>query len=89
MKHKIRPGGWAWIGLTGYVLVADGALIKSDNSTMSEVFGDALKHPRRRWPVMLAWSLLTLHLFGNLLPRWFEPLKKLDPIGWVARLFGG
>jgi hypothetical protein len=82
---KIRPGGWAWFGLAAGVAAVDFVLIETDHETMSEVFGDALKHPVHRWPVILVWAGLTLHLFGNLLPSWLRPLKKLDPISNLAR----
>lgn len=85
-KHRIRPGGYAWIGLAGGVFLADLILIQSGQDTMSEVFGGALKHPVKRWPVSVAWVVLTLHLFGNLLPRIASPIKRFDPIGAVARL---
>lgn len=83
---KIRPGGWCWIGVAVGVFIADAVLIETKHATMSEVFGDALKHPHRRWPVILAWGVLSLHLFGNLLPRIASPIKRLDPIGYLARL---
>lgn len=85
----MRPGGWAWVGLAGGVLFTDIALIKTENATMSEVFGDSLKHPVKRWPVMVAWTILTLHLFGNLIPKWFSWVKQFDPIGALARLIEG
>lgn len=52
---------------------------------MSTVFGDALSHPIKRWPVIGTWGLLTAHLFANLLPI-PEGIKKYDPIGWAAKL---
>lgn len=52
---------------------------------MSVVFGDALNHPIRRWPVTLAWGTLTAHLFGVFMPEWIKPY---DPIGYTARTLG-
>lgn len=88
-QRKLRPGGWCWVGLAGSVATADVLLIRSGKATMSEVFGDALRHPGRRWAVLAAWGILTVHLFGNILPRVATPIKRLDPIGAVARLIAG
>lgn len=71
------------------VATADVLLIRSGKATMSEVFGDALRHPRKRWMVLVAWLVLSLHLFGNILPRAATPIKRLDPIGALARLIAG
>ena len=88
-QRKLRPGGWCWVGLAGSVTAADVLLIRFGKATMSEVFGDALKHPGRRWLVLSAWAVLTLHLFGNILPRIAHPIKRFDPIGAVARIISG
>ena len=91
----IRPAGWAWIGLVAYVAVVDTILLRLHRKrglpycTLSEAFGDALKHPIKRFPLIFAWFLLTLHLFGCLIPERFNFLKKLDPIGYLARLLEG
>lgn len=82
---KLRSGTKAWIGLTVYVIAADAALIRNRKETMSTVFGDALVHPLRRWPVILTWGILTAHLFSNLIPL-PESIKRYDPIGAAARL---
>jgi hypothetical protein len=84
---KIRAGGWAWIGLTGYVLAADTALIRNGRETMSTVFGDSITNPIRRWPVMAAWGLLTVHLFSKVLPG-SDKLRRVDPLGIAARAIG-
>ncbi len=92
---RLRPGGWAWVGLAFYVTIVDVVLIKLHQkhgqpyTSMSEVFGDGVKHPINRWPLMLTWTLITLHLFGHLIPDRFSAFKKLDPIGFLARLLGG
>ena len=86
MTTKLRPGGWCWVGGTAAVVAADALLIRSGQATMSEVFGDALRHPAKRWAVLAAWSVLTLHLFGDILPGVATPIKRFDPIGAVARL---
>jgi len=83
---KLRPGGWAWVGLAGYVAIADTILIKSGKETMSTVFGDALKSPASRWPVILVWLIITLHLFGNYIPSWLKWLRSFDPISGLAHV---
>lgn len=85
-RAKLRPGGWCWVGGAAAVATADVLLIRSGKATMSEVFGDALRHPTRRWAVLMAWLVLSLHLFGNILPRVATPIKRFDPIGAVARV---
>ncbi len=50
---------------------------------MSGVFADALRHPRKRWPVIAAAGLVNAHLFGVFIPKGLHPL---DPIGHLARL---
>lgn len=66
--RPLSPGGKAWIGLSCYVIGADIYLIATRNKTMSSVFGDALNHPIRRWPVLVTWGFLTLHLNKAVLP---------------------
>lgn len=88
---KVRPGTWGWAGLAFYVLIIDTILLRLKKSkgnpycSLSEVFGDSLKHPRNRWPIIVIWLLLTAHLFGNLVPSRLEFVKKMDPIGFLAR----
>jgi len=88
---KIRPSGVAWFGLVVYISIVDIFLLKkkqligSPYCSMSEAFGDALQHPKKRSPIILIWSIITIHLFGVLLPSKFKFLKKLDPISFIAR----
>jgi hypothetical protein len=88
--QTIRPGAWAWVGLATFVIAADSWLLfvnkfsnKEDYVTMSEVFADAVDHPIKRWPVILAWVVITSHLFKTYLP---EELRKLDPITYTAEM---
>lgn len=84
---RIRPGGWAWIGLAAYIVVADSWLIRRKRETMSVVFGDALRHPAKRMPVVVAWLIITLHLFAVFIPEGVRRrVSRLDPIGAAARL---
>jgi hypothetical protein len=85
---KLRPAGYCWLGLTIYVIGADLFLLiqerkgKPNYYTMSSAFRDALRHPVRRWPVILMWLLLTFHLFDFFFP---EKLRQLEPIGATGR----
>lgn len=87
---KLKPSGLAWVGLVVYVTIIDILLLKMKQikghpyRSMSEAFGEALQHPRKRWPIIISWGVLTLHLFGTFIPDKFITLKKLDPIGWIA-----
>ena len=81
-----RPGFWCWVGLFGYVALVDTYLIKKHQATLSEVWGDGLRHPLKRIPLMTLWIILTLHLFGEVLPKKLrEHISPLDPIGFTAR----
>jgi hypothetical protein len=96
---KMRPGFWLWCGVAAYVTVADGWLAAKSNkhkkkgseidpkkySSMSSVWWDGLKHPIRRWPVMVLWGFLTAHLFEVFFPEW---VKKYDPINRLAEAAG-
>ena len=74
------------MGLTFYVAIYDAWLLRHRRMTLSQVFGNALKHPRRRFTVIGIWGVLTLHLFGEMLPGFMrERLGKYDPIGILAR----
>lgn len=87
----VRPSGYAWMGLAAYVAAVDILLLKAKKSrghpycSMSEGFGDALAHPIRRWLVIMVWAIVTLHLFGPVLPG-SDRLSKYDPIGRLARI---
>ena len=83
---RMRWGAWGWAGLAVYVAAVDVVLIRKQRPTLSEVFGDAVSHPVRRWPVVVAWVAITLHLFGELIPdRLRSALSPIDPIGALAR----
>ena len=86
---KLRPAGRAWLGLVIYVIAADSYLIIQERRgnvryyTMSSGFRDALKHPIKRWWMILIWIFLTFHLFDFFFP---EPIRKFEPIGVSGRL---
>lgn len=86
----LRPAGWCWVGLTAGVACADVVLIRKDQETMSEVLGEALRHPAKRGFLVSVWAVLTLHLFAELIPaRLRSRLSHLDPIGFLADLCRG
>lgn len=68
----LRPATKGWIGLAAYVVVWD--LLAEE--TLSHGFEDALKHPLKRWQLVLAWGFITAHLFC-LIPRRYDPLRGL------------
>lgn len=74
------PASFAWIGLVIYVVSVDATLIVYERKgfkrsyTMSTAFRNALSHPWKRWPVIIVWSLLTLHLFDFFLHRAVDDL---------------
>lgn len=89
-----KPGGWAWVGLANYVILADSVLAlieqiaKEENefsegnySSMSVVFDGWNNHPRYRWLTLAGWSVLTMHLFKSYLPK---ELHILDPITFLG-----
>ena len=75
--RKLSPGAKAWGGLVVYVAVADAYLIVKRQRTMSSVFGEALQHPAKRWPVLAVWGFLSMHLHKAILP---EFVGKADPL---------
>jgi hypothetical protein len=87
-----RPASLAWFGLVSYVVVVDVYLITQEingrdgYSTMSTVFKEAVRHPVKRFPLLLAWATLTLHLFPILYP---ERYYKYEPITFIGRHISG
>lgn len=86
---KLNPAGYAWLGLTVYVVASDSFLIieehrgKVNYYTMSNAFRESLRHPIKRWPVILMWAILTFHLFDFFFP---ETIRRFEPIGAAGRL---
>ena len=88
----MRPAVVAWAGLAAYITAVDALLIHGEHQgregycTMSTAFEEALRHPMKRWPVAVAWGLVTLHLFDAWIPVsiWQDHLIK-----WVERSRNG
>lgn len=74
MADKLNAGGKAWLGLVVYIASYDIWATKTRRDTLSMSFYNSLKHPVRRWPVILMWSYITAHLF-KLLPDKIDPLR--------------
>jgi len=79
---SVKPAHYAWFGLVVYIISADVTLIVFERKgyhrfyTMSSAFRNALSHPWKRWPVIIVWSLLTLHLFDFFTVRAIDGLKS-------------
>lgn len=81
----------AWVGLVVYIFVFDVFLLITGRKTMTEVWEDAMRHPGKRWLIILAWGFTTKHLFFRWLLPWLDPfgaiagaailIKKITPIG--------
>lgn len=74
----MSAGGYAWIGLTLYVLAYDGLAYKRRLPTLSSSFFDlTMRHPRWRVGLALLWVYLISHLF-RLVPVRFDLLRYFD-----------
>lgn len=51
-----------WLALALAVVVIDAVQIARHRPTLSASFRDAVRHPVKRWPVLVAWAALTSHL---------------------------
>lgn len=90
MRPRISLGGWGWVGIAGVVTVVDGVALHLEATgrvieapTMSRSFFLATRHPVRRWPVLVSWLVLTVHLFTT----WNDPIRRLA--GRVQRAMTG
>lgn len=71
MKADSTP---AWITLTAGVVAYDLWALRTGRESLSAGFYRAITHPKARWPVIVAWAYLTVHLFVG--PRWrWDPLR--------------
>lgn len=68
-------GDVAWAGLTLYVVAYDAWAMLHGRETLSSSFFRAVQHPIRRWPTVLLWVIVTLHLF-HLIPERYDPLRR-------------
>lgn len=70
----MTEGDTAWAGLLLYVVAYDAWAMLQGRETLSASYYRALQHPIRRWPTLLLWLVLTLHLF-HIIPERFDPLR--------------
>lgn len=72
-----RPvnGVWGWVILAGYIAAYDTWAMKTGRETLSSAFGRSIRHPIKRWPTLLVYGVVSLHLF-NRLPVWLDPLHQ-------------
>lgn len=71
-----RHGEAAWVGLALYVIGYDVYAIKSGRSTLSAAFFSGFSHKVGRFGVIVAWVMLTGHLF-RVIPKRFDPLRSM------------
>lgn len=76
-QPKLAFGSKLWLGLAGYVLAVDVYALMTEKETLSEALGRGLVHPRRRWPVTIAWILTTKHLFFRNFLSWLDPFALI------------
>lgn len=72
--RKLTEGERAWFGLVFYIVSYDVWAARNQKETLSMAFYNSLKHPIRRWPVILIWVYITAHLF-KFLPERYDPLR--------------
>lgn len=70
----MTEGDTAWAGLLAYVIAYDLWAMTQGRETLSASYYRAIQHPLRRWPTVLLWLVLTLHLF-RIIPERFDPLR--------------
>ena len=82
---KITPGSKAWAGLAAYIVSYDVYAIARNKDTLSMAFYEALRHPVKRWPVIIIWTYITFHLF-KFLPDRFDPLRMFGVVQELAEI---
>lgn len=75
-KPSLKGGTLGWLILATFVTAWD---VFADE-TLSTAFWRAMQDPKKRWPVIVAWLYITVHLF-HILPDRFDPLRRLDMFG--------
>jgi hypothetical protein len=70
----VTEGDRAWLGVLCYVVAYDAWAMIHGRETLSHSYYRAIQHPLRRWPTVLVWAVLTLHLF-HLIPDRLDPLR--------------
>lgn len=85
-----RPinGAVGWGLLAGYIGLYDTWALRTGRETLSSAFGRTIRHPVKRWPILVVYTVITLHLFDRL-PPWLDPLHQYGrlfqgPSDWVG-----
>ncbi len=70
----MTEGDRAWTGLAAYVVAYDLWALLHGRETLSSSYYRATQHPVRKWPTVVVWLTLTLHLY-HLIPERYDPLR--------------
>lgn len=81
MPKRAANGAWGWTLLAGYIGIYDTWALTTGRETLSSAFGRTMRHPAKRWPTLVVYIVITLHLFDRL-PTWLDPLHQ------YGRMFG-
>lgn len=76
-RERFGFGSVLWAGLAAYVLGVDIYALSTGRETLTEAFGRALVHPKRRWLVSVSWALTTKHLFFKRFLPWLDPFALI------------
>lgn len=60
-----RRGVAGWVILAAWVVFYDNMAHRYGGKTLSDAFWVSLAHPRKRWLVVAAWSVVSAHLLGK------------------------
>ncbi len=74
--RRLESGTPGWAGLVGFIASYDAYALKTNRETLSGAFHRSIKHPWKRWPVVLLWATVTAHLF-HFIPRRWDPIHLL------------
>jgi len=70
-------GAKGWLGLVLYIVGVDLYAFYTKKDTLSMAFFESIRHPVKRWPVILAWFGITFHLF-HWIPDRYDPLRSFS-----------
>jgi hypothetical protein len=88
-RNKLSPAQKAWLGLFGYIVIADAYLMRRNKDTMSIQFGHWLQHPRHRKLCVGVTGLIIAHLYYSTpLPfqKRFRLLVTVPPVDLIESL---
>ena len=70
----MSEGDKAWLGLAAYIAAYDAWAVITRRETLSTAYYRAVLDPRRRWPTVIFWAILSAHLF-RLPPERYDPFR--------------